>query len=193
MSWLAAFEVEPASDAMCLRVYKTELDLSVMEATTRVRMGILDAVKDFAIKYNLKQPREIIDIGCSVGVSTRWLAHTYPEAEVTGLDLSPYMLAVGELRERQREEGKYGDGLITLGSSGGSQTPSDRKRIKYLHANMERSGLPDASFDFVSVQFVAHECPAVVLENMVKEARRLVRPGGIVLIAGKRLLSTLVI
>lgn len=192
LTWLAAFEVEPASDAMCLRVYKTELELSVMEATTRVRMGILDAVRDFAKKYNLAQPKDILDIGCSVGVSTRWLAFDYPEAEVTGLDLSPYMLAVAELRERQREAGKYGDGLITPGSSGGSQTStSSRKRIKYLHANMESSGLPDASYDMVSVQFVAHECPAKVLENIVKEARRLVRPGGIVLIAGKKVVFSL--
>ena len=48
---------------------------------------------------------------------------------------------------------------------------------------MESSGLPDASYDFVSIQFVAHECPTRVLSNMVKEARRLVRPGGVVLIA----------
>ncbi|KAG7672678.1 hypothetical protein Ndes2526B_g08793 [Nannochloris sp. 'desiccata'] len=192
LSWQAAFEVEPASDAMALRVYKTETEVSVMEAQTRVRMGILDAVQNFANHYGvLKNPNHIIDIGCSVGVSTRWLAKQYPEANILGLDLSPYMVAVAELRERQRERGALGGDdsfLITpsadkLSSSSSSSSSSSRRRIKYMHGNMESSGLPNASFDFVSVQFVAHECPAHVLTNLVAECRRLVRPGGMVLIA----------
>lgn len=97
-------------------------------------------------------------------MSTRYLAAEFPQASVVGLDLSPYFLAVAELRERQ------------LGSG-------QRQRIKYMHANMEYSGLPDASFDLVSVQFVTHECPAAVIANLVAECRRLVRPGGLVLLA----------
>ena len=42
-----------------------------------------------------------------------------------------------------------------------------RQRIKYLHANMESTGLPDASFDLVAVQFVTQECPAHVIDNLV--------------------------
>lgn len=196
LSWQAAFEVEPASDAMALRVYKTETEISVMEAQTRVRMGILDHVQKFANQHGvLKNPTDIIDIGCSVGVSTRWLAKQYPEANILGLDLSPYMIAVAELRERQRERGVTGgdDGFLitpssedlisSSSSSSSSSSRSSRRRIKYMHGNMESSGLPDASFDFVSVQFVAHECPTHVLVNLVSECRRLVRPGGMVLIA----------
>jgi len=190
LSCQAAFEVEPASDAMALRVHKTETQISVMEAQTRVRMGILDAVENFAKQHGvLKNLTDIIDIGCSVGVSTRWLARQYPEANILGLDLSPYMIAVAELRERQRERGVLGGDdafLITPSAdkltSSSSYSPN-RRRIKYMHGNMESSGLPDASFDFVSVQFVAHECPAHVLTNLVSECRRLVRPGGVVLIA----------
>jgi SAM-dependent methyltransferase len=201
LSWQAAFEVEPASDAMALRVYKTETEISVMEAQTRVRMGILDAVENFANQYGvLRNPTDIIDLGCSVGVSTRWLAKQYPDSNIIGLDLSPYMIAVAELRERQRERGvvagdndddKFlitptGDKLTSSSSSSNTtfnSSSSSRRRITYMHGNMESSGLPDASFDFVSVQFVAHECPAHVLTNLVAECRRLVRPGGMVLIA----------
>ncbi len=194
LSWQAAFEVEPASDAMALRVYKTETEISVMEAQTRVRMGILDHVQKFANQHGvLKNPTDIIDIGCSVGVSTRWLAKQYPNADILGLDLSPYMIAVAELRERQRERGVVGgdDGFLITPSadqlnstnSSSDSSASSRRRIKYMHGNMESSDLPDASFDFVSVQFVAHECPAHVLVNLVAECRRLVRPGGMVLIA----------
>jgi SAM-dependent methyltransferase len=184
LSWQAAFEVEPASDAMALRVWKEETELTPMAAQTRLRMAILDAAADFIKQHNLETPSDILDIGSSVGVSTRWLAHYWPAAQVTGLDLSPYFLAVAELRERQAEAGApAGDGLVTPGSAGGGATPTPRKRIKFIHANMECSGLPDASYDMVSVQFVTHECPAAVLTNICREATRLVRPGGVVLFA----------
>ena len=188
LSWQAAFEVEPASDAMALRVWKTETELTPMQAQTRLRMAILDAVAAFARQHNLhtaSAPTSILDIGCSVGVSTRWLAHYYPEADITGLDLSPYFLAVAELRERQLEaRAVAADGLVTPGALGGSPSMvTPRRRIQYIHANMESSGLPDATYDLVSVQFVTHECPIAVLQNIVREARRLVKPGGIVLIA----------
>lgn len=83
-------------------------------------------------------------------MSTRYLAAEFPNAAVTGLDLSPYFLAVAELRERQ------------LGGGAGQ-----RQRITYLHRDMEHTGLPDASCDVVSVQFVTHECPAHIIRSLV--------------------------
>ncbi|KAL4442027.1 hypothetical protein ABPG77_011288 [Micractinium sp. CCAP 211/92] len=165
LSWLAAFEVEPASAVMALRVWKTE-ELTPLQAETRLRKAIYDSIHAFIAQYSLTQPRDIIDIGCSVGVSTRWLAADFPDAQVTGLDLSPYFLAVAELRERQ-----------LAGGAG------QRQRIKYMHGNMEATGLPDASFDLVAVQFVTHECPGHVIDNLVRECRRLLRPGGTLALA----------
>jgi hypothetical protein len=37
-----------------------------------------------------------------------------------------------------------------------------------MHANMEATGLPDASFDMVAVQFVTHECPAHAIQALVR-------------------------
>ena len=85
---------------------------------------------------------------------------------MTGLDLSPHFLAVAELRERQQ--------------GGGA---GQRQRIRYLHANMEATGLPAASYDLVTAQFVIHECPAAVIASLVAEARRLLRPGGVLAVA----------
>lgn len=50
------------------------------------------------------QPKTIVDIGCSTGLSTLKLQSTFPEAEVLGLDLSPYMLAVAKYNLRTRPE-----------------------------------------------------------------------------------------
>lgn len=44
-------------------------------------------------------------MGCSTGLSTRWLAAQFPAAQVTGLDLSPYFLAVAELERRRAVAG----------------------------------------------------------------------------------------
>ena len=49
-----------------------------------------------------QQVRHILDVGCGVGISTRALAEEDASlgAEIIGLDLSPYFLAVAELRNR---------------------------------------------------------------------------------------------
>ncbi|KAL4457547.1 hypothetical protein ABPG75_012412 [Micractinium tetrahymenae] len=160
LNWQAAFEAEPATEVVALWVWKDE-QLTPEQAHARMRAGTSSAIQGFMAWHGLSQPSEIIDVGCSVGMSTRWLAKGFPGAQVTGLDMSPYFLAVAELRERQL-------------AGGAGQRP----RIKYMHANMEATGLPDASFDLVSVQYVTHECPGHVIDSLVRECRRLLRPGG---------------
>jgi ubiquinone/menaquinone biosynthesis C-methylase UbiE len=54
-----------------------------------------------------------------------------------------------------------------------------RKRIKYVHARAEATGMPDASFDLVTSNFVIHECPPSAIDDMIQEAFRLVSPGGV--------------
>ena len=68
---------------------------------TRLRKAIYDGIRAFICQHSLVEPSEVLDLGCSVGLSSCWLAAEWPQAQVTGLDLSPYFLAVAELRERQ--------------------------------------------------------------------------------------------
>jgi trans-aconitate methyltransferase len=51
-------------------------------------------------RHGLAPPASILDIGCSTGISSRWYGRSWPQADITGLDLSPYFLAVAELEER---------------------------------------------------------------------------------------------
>jgi ubiquinone/menaquinone biosynthesis C-methylase UbiE len=101
------------------------------------------------------QPQDILDLGCSVGMSTFALQDLYPSARITGLDLSPYFLAVANYNSRQRHS-----------------------KINWIHARAESTGLPDASFDLVSTFLVFHELPQEVAQQILREARRLLRPGG---------------
>jgi SAM-dependent methyltransferase len=110
-----------------------------------------------------------------VGICTRWLAGEYPEAAVTGIDLSPHMLAVAELRERQWEEAREQarsaapatppPAAVGADAAPGAQL---RRRIRYLHGMLERSRLPPASLDLVAVQFLIHECPAAIISQQAR-------------------------
>ena len=53
-------------------------------ALDRLRRGILDALAAFQDRHGLRRPAAILDIGCSVGQSTRCLADEYPEARGGG-------------------------------------------------------------------------------------------------------------
>lgn len=139
---------------MALRVWPQE-NLTWEAAHARLRGTFHDALETYAPQ----QVRDILDIGCSVGVSTLALHRYYQRRErypvrTVGLDLSPYMLAVAKTRDVNSEISEW------------------------LHARAENTGLPDKSFDLVTIQFVTHELPGYVSQEIFAEAKRLLRPGG---------------
>ncbi len=52
-------------------------------------------------------------------------------------------------------------------------------RIQYVHRKFEDSGLPKSSVDMLLFQYVVHECPQSAIRDLVTEAARTVRRGGI--------------
>ncbi|KAK2983715.1 hypothetical protein RJ640_016619 [Escallonia rubra] len=157
LSWLAAAEAEAATMSMVRRAIPDASSLD--EANQIVRGNWLQAIEQHHQQYSgNSQIRDILDVGCSVGVSTRYLADRFPSAKVTGLDLSPYFLAVAQFKEKKSFPRK--------------------NPVSWVHANGESTCLPSQSFDLVSVAYVLHECPKRAIINLVKEAFRLLRPGG---------------
>ena len=65
----------------------------------------LDSMGDFTLRDNFHkrmltmlsrtgfQPRRVLDIGCSTGLSTLKLHDSFPSADIVGIDLSPYMIS----------------------------------------------------------------------------------------------------
>lgn len=47
--------------------------------------------------------RSVLDVGCATGLSSLALTELFPNAAVTGIDLSPHMVAVGRYHQQQRE------------------------------------------------------------------------------------------
>ena len=161
LCWQAAAEAEQATDAMALRVWPDE-PLKPAEAQARLRDAI-HAVGEPLLPASIDR---VVDLGCSVGVSTqalaRWLnaraaASSAHPPTLIGLDLSPEMLSVARVRDPQ--------GLVQ----------------EWRHAAAEATGLVSGSVDLVSLQFVCHELPQAATRAVLAEAFRLLRPGGVLL------------
>ncbi|MBE9156534.1 class I SAM-dependent methyltransferase [Nodosilinea sp. LEGE 06152] len=152
LCWQAAFEAAPATYAMALRIWPQE-DLSWQEAQARLRQSFLDILD----QHSPKQVNDVLDVGCSVGISTLAIHRHYSQknsVRTVGLDLSPYMLAVAQAQDSQHEIAQW------------------------VHAAAESTGFSDASFDVVTMQFVTHELPRTATQAIFAEALRLLRPGG---------------
>lgn len=161
LCWLAAFEAEAATYAMALRVWPKE-ELSWQVAQERLRGSFHDAL----VVHGPVEVRDLLDVGCSVGLSTRTLRQFYQQRQgftprMVGLDLSPYMLSVAQLRD---------------------QDATPEEAIAWVHGKAEETGFAEASFDLVTLQFVCHELPQQASREIFAEIWRILRPGGAIAI-----------
>ncbi|MFB2920572.1 MULTISPECIES: class I SAM-dependent methyltransferase [Aerosakkonema] len=147
LGWKPALEVESAAYA----VHATIWGNPSSDGDPKLRQSYHDLLK----AQIPNQPQDIADLGCSVGMSTFALQNTYPQANLTGVDLSPYFLAVAHYRSQQRNA-----------------------QIHWVHAAAESTGLPTASFDLVSIFLTFHELPQEATRQIFREVRRLLRPNG---------------
>lgn len=118
---------------------------------TLVRQALIDTIK--------VQPRRILDLGCGTGSTTLMLKQAFPEAEVIGLDLSPYML----VRASHKAESAGLD-------------------IHWRHGNAEKTNFSNASFDLLTASLLFHETPTAASQTILRECFRLLVTGGQVLI-----------
>lgn len=168
LCWDAAFEAESATYAMALRVWRQE-DLTWQAAQSRLRGGFHQALSD----HGSDQVRDILDIGCSVGISTLTLHRYYQQrmahsVRTVGLDLSPHMLAIAQARDTHQEIAQW------------------------CHGQAEATPFADASFDVITLQFVAHELPRSASRSIFREALRILRPGGVLALTDNDPTSTVI-
>ena len=103
-----------------------------------------------------KDYRRILDLGCGIGKSTFPYCDLHPQAEILGLDYAAPML-------------KYGHRLAEARG----------KKVQFIQRHAERTGLPEQSFDLVTAIWLFHELPRKARDQVVREAHRLLRPGGV--------------
>jgi len=114
---------------------------------TWVRQSLIDAIRC--------KPKRILDLGCGTATTTLMLKQAFPEAEVIGLDLSPYMLVMAEHKAEKVQ-----------------------RNIQFKHGNAEQTGFPDGYFDLVTASLLFHETPPAVSQAILKESFRLLKTGG---------------
>jgi len=98
----------------------------------------------------------IIDLGCATGRLTYALKERFPDAEVVGVDVGGPMVRYAHLRG------------VDLGID-----------VHFSQRLAEDTKFPDNHFDLVTSYIMFHEVTAEAAENIVAEAYRILRPGGV--------------
>ena len=104
-------------------------------------------------KMDLKPGQKVLDVCCGTGTLCAMIAEEIgSDGEVVGVDLSENML---KKAEKRRED-----------------------NIRFCYANAEEIPYADGYFDRASVTFGLHEMPHPVRMNVLREMRRVLKPGG---------------
>jgi len=148
LGWDAAWELESAAYSVHSTIFSKEPHISGDRTLRQKYHQVLQQ----EIEQN---PSNILDMGCGVGLSTFALKETYSKAQILGLDLSPYFLAVANYQGKQK---KYD--------------------LNWHHGKAEDTKLPPESFDLVSSFLMFHELPQDASRNILKEAHKLLKKGG---------------
>lgn len=135
-------------------------------ATTGGALGALnDGGGQAAVKWAKEtrpdwQPRRILDIGCTVGHNAVPIAQGFPDAQVIAIDTAAASLRYAAAR------------AAGLGV----------RNIRFIQANGEDlSRFPDDHFDWVQTTMFLHELSAIAMPRLLKEAYRVLKPGGLIL------------
>ena len=101
------------------------------------------------------QPQRILDLGCGTGSTTVKLKRAFPSAEVIGIDLSPYMLVMANVKAQQQ----------------GAD-------ILWRQSLAESTTWESDSFDLITASMLFHEMPPITAQAVLREAMRLCKSGG---------------
>ena len=112
-----------------------------------------------AISKIKHKPQIILDLGCGTGSSTLLLKQTFPEATVTGLDISPYMLLMAEYKAKKAN-----------------------LAIDWQQGLAESTNFSENKFDLISVALLFHETPVHISQAILQECWRLLKPRGQIII-----------
>jgi ubiquinone/menaquinone biosynthesis C-methylase UbiE len=104
------------------------------------------------------RPR-VLDVGCGTGRFLLQLHRAMPDALLTGLDLGPAYVAHAR------------------------KVLADVPGATVLEQNAEGTTLPDGHFDAVTLWGVLHEMPRDVRRTVLREIRRVLKPGGLLAIS----------
>jgi ubiquinone/menaquinone biosynthesis C-methylase UbiE len=102
------------------------------------------------------EPRRLLDLGCTVGGNLLPYLEVFPSCEAYGIDVCAPLLRYAHARAE------------SLGAA-----------VHYSQQDAQHTDFPDATFDIVCSSFFLHEHSIGVTRRVFKEARRILKPGGV--------------
>ena len=116
------------------------------------------ALKMAAARLPEGGPKMVLDVACGTGDVSFRLHDLFPKAHITGLDLSPGMLAIAERKL-------------------GEMDLKARNHMTFIEGDSLRMPFPDDTFDMVTVAYGVRNFER--LEEGYREMRRVLKPGGV--------------
>lgn len=137
------------------QLYDLGVEFLFLGTADVMRRQVIPPVSQFTRERPGK--KRVLDVACGTGRTLLQLSLAHPGHEYTGLDLSPfYLQRAGEL----------------LAGRG----------VSLLSGNAEKLPMPAHSFDVVTSVFLFHELPLRARRNVLTEMRRVLEPGGLLVL-----------
>ncbi|HVY84517.1 MAG TPA: methyltransferase domain-containing protein [Caulobacterales bacterium] len=140
------------------KLYDTQVEIlfgGAADAMRRIALGSLAR----ALKGRDQRRLKLIDLACGNGRFLSQVLEAFPRLPATGVDLSPAYCAEAKTRLAPWRQAE-----IVTGAA--EHTPFD-----------------EASFDAATVVYLFHELPPRVRRDVAREAARIVKPGGVLVLA----------
>jgi ubiquinone/menaquinone biosynthesis C-methylase UbiE len=140
------------------RLYDIQVDTLFVGTSGAMRRAVLPPVAEY-VRGKDQRRLAMLDVACGTGRFLSQAAQAFPAMPMTGLDLSAAYIEAA--RERLR----------------------GRRNIKLMQGNAESLPFEDASLDIATSIFLYHELPGEVRRAVTREIFRVLKPGGIYVMA----------
>lgn len=158
LGWLPALEVGPAALTVHAPIFTGTNKELRKDGDATLRSNYQEKMREALRSRDFEEPKIILDLGSSTGLSTRALAKGFPKAEkIIGADLSPYMLAVAGLER----DTKGGD-----------------ERLSFVYGAGEDLSFMEERPELVSMCLMSHELPESAAERIYAEVFNALPSGG---------------
>ncbi|MEA5569900.1 class I SAM-dependent methyltransferase [Calothrix sp. UHCC 0171] len=143
-------------------LYDLQVEVLFGGSADAMRRRILAPLKEKLRVFTDVSPNQVrvLDIACGTGRTLKMIRNTLPQASLFGTDLSPaYLRKANELL---------------------SEIPGELPQL--LQANSEELPYLDNYFHGLTSVFLFHELPPAARQNVINEAFRVIKPGGVFVI-----------